>query len=86
MNSKPDQTEDLTDARLDHLEELTWNLRRAVVAILSHTIRRHHLPSFFTPESELWDRLRDLDGNCACSAVSHEIEKVRAILRRGRDT
>jgi len=58
-------------------------LRRALVAVLSHAIRRQHLPQGFTFDSELWDRLRDLGGAEACTAVTVEIERSQAVLRRG---
>jgi len=58
------------------------DLRRAVVAVLSHAIRRQHLPPGLTFDSELWDRLRDLGGPKACSAVTAEIEQVQSMLRQ----
>jgi hypothetical protein len=65
------------------LEDLAGRLRLAIVAVLSHSIRRQHLPHGFTFDSELWDRLRDLGGEEACSAVTLEIERGQAALRRG---
>jgi chromosome segregation ATPase len=65
------------------LEEVADTLRRANVAILSHAIRRQHLPVSFTFDSALWDRLLDLGGAEACSAVNAEIEQSQAALRRG---
>lgn len=58
------------------------DLRRAVVTVLSHAIRRQHLPPGLTFDSELWDRLRDLGGPEACSAVTAEIEHVQSMLRQ----
>jgi hypothetical protein len=63
-------------------EDLAGRLRQAVVAVLSHAIRRQHLPQTFTFDSELWDRLRDLGGSEACAAVTEEIERSQAVLRR----
>ena len=63
-------------------EDLAERLRRAIVAVLSHAIRRQHLPQTFTFDSELWDRLRDLGGSEACAAVTEEIQRSEAVLRR----
>lgn len=68
------------------LEELADGLRRAIVAVLSHAIRRQHLPGSFTFDSALWDRLRDLGGAEACSGVTAEIEESQAALRRNDPT
>ena len=57
-------------------------LRRAVVTVLSHAIRRQHLPPGLTFDSELWERLREVGGPEACSAVTNEIEHVQTMLRR----
>ncbi len=83
MTRTEDELPDDTGDRLEDLEVLASNLRRAVVAILSHAIRRQHLPKVFTFDSELWDRLRDLDGNGGCSAVTNEIERLQTLLNRG---
>ena len=83
MKRTEDELRNDTDDRLEDLERLAGNLRRSVVAILSNAIRRQHLPPGLTFDSELWDRLRDLDGDGACSAVSNEIEQVQSLLRRG---
>jgi hypothetical protein len=64
------------------LEDLAGRLRLAIVAVLSHAIRRQHLPQSFTFDSALWDRLHDLGGREACSAVTVEIEQSQAALRR----
>lgn len=48
-------------------------LRSAVVAILSHAIRRQHLPPGLTFDSELWNQLRIVAGEAAVAAVSSEI-------------
>lgn len=64
------------------LEDLAGRLRLALVAVLSHAIRRQHLPQGFTFDSELWNRLRDLGGEEACMAVSVELERLRTLLRR----
>ena len=64
------------------LEDFGERLRLALVAALSHAIRRQHLPQGFTFDSELWDRLRDLGGEEACAAVTVEIERSQAVLRR----
>jgi hypothetical protein len=85
MTRTVDELQHDADDRLEDLELLAGNLRRAVVAILSHAIRRQHLPGAFTFDSELWDRLRDLDGNRGCSAVSNEIEQVQELLRRASE-
>ena len=85
MTREVDEVANDTDDRLGDLELLAGNLRRAIVAVLSHAIRRQHLPGAFTFDSALWDRLRDLDGDGACSAVSNEIEQVQAMLRRGSE-
>jgi hypothetical protein len=58
------------------------DVRRAVVAVLSHAIRRQHLPPGLTFDSELWDRLREVGGAEACAAVTAEIEQVHSLLRR----
>lgn len=58
------------------------DLRLAVVAILSHAIRRQHLPPGLTFDSELWDRLRDIGGAEACAAVNEDIERTQSLLRR----
>ena len=58
------------------------DVRRAVVAVLSHAIRRQHLPPGLTFDSELWDRLRDLGGVEACAAVTDEIKRTESMLRR----
>jgi hypothetical protein len=58
------------------------DVRRAVVAVLSHTIRRQHLPPGLTFDSELWDLLREVGGPEACAAVTAEIEHVQSMLRR----
>ena len=58
------------------------DLRRAVVAVLSHSILRQHLPEGMTFTSDLWTALRDLAGEQACSAVSEEIRQTEALLRR----
>ncbi|GDX96175.1 hypothetical protein LBMAG47_18390 [Planctomycetia bacterium] len=83
-------TKDDTDAdvrgRAVDLEDLAGRLRLAVVAVLSHAIRRQHLPHGFTFDSELWDRLRDLGGDDACSAVTVEIERSQAALRKSDAT
>lgn len=68
------------------LEDLGDRLRLAVVAILSHAIRRQHLPQVFTFDSELWDRLRDLGGEEACSALNLEIDRSRALLLKSDAT
>ncbi|MGB8852867.1 MAG: hypothetical protein WCC69_04810 [Pirellulales bacterium] len=84
-NSAHATAEDL-DERLGiavaNLEDLGDRLRLAVVAILSHTIRRQHLPPGLTFDSELWDRLRDLGGVEACAAVTDEIKRTESMLRR----
>jgi hypothetical protein len=72
-----------TERTTADLEDLAERLRPAVVAVLSHAIRRQHLPQGFTFDSELWDRLRDLGGEEACSAVEVEIERSQAVLRCG---
>jgi hypothetical protein len=80
-----DATEDAAERgrrRVADLEDLAGRLRLAVVAVLSHAIRRQHLPQAWTFDSELWDRLRDLGGDEACSAVTVEIERSQAVLRR----
>ena len=71
---------------VEDLEDLAVRLRLAVVAILSHAIRRQHLPQGWTFDSGLWDRLRDLGGDEACSAVAFEIERSQAVLRCGSPT
>lgn len=58
------------------------DLRLAVVAILSHAIRRQHLPPGLTFDSELWGRLRDLGGVEACAAVTEEIQRTQSMLQR----
>lgn len=60
----------------------TNELQSAVVTLLSHAIRRQHLPHGFTFDSELWDRLRDLGGVEAVSLVTAEIERSQAVLKR----
>jgi hypothetical protein len=64
------------------LEDLGERLRLGLIAVLSHAIRRQHLPQGFTFDSELWNRLRDLGGEEACAAVTVEIERSQAVLRR----
>jgi hypothetical protein len=44
------------------------------------------LPQGFTFDSELWNRLRDLGGDEACSAVTVEIERSQAALRKSDAT
>lgn len=91
MNVKEDGApneiaEDLGDRlsiAVANLEDLTERLRLAVVAVQSHAIRRQHLPQGWTFDSGLWDRLRDLGGDEACSAVTVEIERSQAALRQG---
>lgn len=70
------------ERRAEDLEDLAGRLRLALVAVLSHAIRRQHLPQGFTFDSELWNRLRDLGGEEACMAVSVELERLRTLLRR----
>jgi hypothetical protein len=65
-----------------NLEDLADQLRGAVVAILSHAIRRQHLPQGMTFDSELWVRLRDIGGAEACAAVTEEIDRTQSMLRR----
>jgi hypothetical protein len=84
-----DSTEDAAEqvrCRVADLEDLAGRLRLAVVAVLSHAIRRQHLPQGFTFDSELWNRLRDLGGDEACSAVTVEIERSQAALRKSDAT
>ncbi len=66
------------DRSARHIEDL----RLAVVAVLSHAIRRQHLPQAFTFDSELWDRLREIGGSEACAEVTEEIERTQSMLRR----
>ena len=82
MTRKVDELRHDTDDRLEDLELLAGNLRRAVAAILSHAIRRQHLPQGLTFDSELWDRLRDLGGSEACAQVTEEIQRTKSMLRR----
>ncbi len=63
-------------------ESLGERLRLALVAVLSHAIRRQHLPQGFTFDSALWDRLRDLGGEEACAAVTVELERSQAVRQR----
>ena len=70
------------ERQAEDLEDLGERLRLALVAVLSHAIRRQHLPQGFTFDSELWVRLRDLGGDEACAAVAVEIERSQAALRR----
>ena len=58
------------ERQAEDLEDLGERLRLALVAVLSHAIRRQHLPQGFTFDSELWVRLRDLGGDEACAAVA----------------
>jgi hypothetical protein len=84
-----DSTEDAAEQlrrRVADLEDLGGRLRLAVVAILSHAIRRQHLPQVFTFDSELWTRLRDLGGEEACSALNLEIDRSRALLLKSDAT
>lgn len=83
INMELDEVAKDADDRFEALELLAGKLRRAIVAILSHSIRRQHLPGALTIDSALWDRLRDLDGDSACAAVSNEIQNVQSLLRRG---
>ena len=75
------------EARLQADEDLIGDLDRrsrklaqAVRAILSHAIRRQHLPPGLTFDSELWDRLRDLAGEDGVSAVTYEINRTHELL------
>lgn len=71
------------EADVRQADDLDKRLRLAMVAVLSHAIRRQHLPQGFTFDSELWNRLRDLGGEEACAAVTEEIQRSQAVLRRG---
>jgi len=78
------------EARIEADEELIGDidrrsqmLIRAVVTVLSHSIRRQHLPPGLTFDSELWGLLRDLGGSGACERVTDEIERTRSMLREG---
>lgn len=73
------------ERQVEDLEDLADRLRPALVAVLSHAIRRQHLPQGFTFDSELWGRLRDLGGDEACAVVTAEIERSQAVRRRGED-
>jgi hypothetical protein len=64
------------------LDRRSRKLARAVRAILSHAIRRQHLPPGLTFDSELWDRLRDVGGSGACAEVTEEIQRTQSMLRR----
>jgi hypothetical protein len=68
-----------------NLEDLADRLRRTVGAILSHAIRRQHLPPGLTFDSELWDRLRDIGGAEACTQVTEEIQRTQSMLRRAHE-
>ena len=84
-NSAHATAEDLNERlgiAVANLEDLGDRLRLAVVAILSHAIRRQHLPPGLTFDSELWGRLRDLGGVEACTAVTEEIQRTQSMLRR----
>lgn len=83
--NKHEDAEDLGERvgiAVANLEDLADRLRGAVVAILSHAIRRQHLPPGLTFDSELWDRLRDIGGAEACAAVNEDIERTQSLLRR----
>ena len=73
---------DRLNEEADEIISVLHDLRKAVVAILSHAIRRRHLPQGLTFDSELWDRLRDIGGSEACAEVTEEIERTRSMLRR----
>lgn len=77
----PEQ-EEILWCRIENLATEAHALRLAVVAVLSHAIRRQHLPPGLTFDSVLWDRLLEVGGPEACAAVTNEIEHVQSMLRQ----
>jgi len=78
---------DMLSCRIETVATEFEDVRRAVVQILSHAIRRQHLPRGLTFDSELWALLRQLAGEDAVSAVSDEIDRTNKRLfemERGR--
>lgn len=58
---------------IDQDRNENYELRAAVVALLSHAIRRQHLPPGLTFDSELWDHLRTVAGESSVAAVTEQI-------------
>lgn len=82
-----DEELEILSCRIESIATEFESLRRSVAAILSHSIRRQHLPPGLTFDSQLWALLRELAGEDAVSAVSDEIDRTNKMLfdmERGR--